>query len=102
MIAELIYKKDALHAVLHNEGQAAVAAVENIKAVDAVPAVHGEWLRTGAFPHRVYCSNCYKTYVPNDRWQIWIDGDLPRDYCPNCGAKMDGERKDGERDERTY
>ena len=28
---ELIYKKDALHAVLHNEGQAAVAAVQNIK-----------------------------------------------------------------------
>ena len=38
---ELIYKKDALHAVLHNEGQAAVAAVQNIKAVidtDAIDA----------------------------------------------------------------
>lgn len=38
---ELIYKKDALHAVLHNTGDAAVAAVENIKAVDAVPL---DWL----------------------------------------------------------
>ena len=27
---ELIYKKDAIHAVLHNQGDAAVAAVENI------------------------------------------------------------------------
>ncbi|MBR0335187.1 MAG: hypothetical protein IIX13_09660 [Bacteroidales bacterium] len=38
---ELIYKKDALNAVLHNEGQAAVAAVQNIKAVidtDAIDA----------------------------------------------------------------
>ena len=38
---ELIYKKDAIHAVLHNEGQAAVAAVQNIKAVidtDAIDA----------------------------------------------------------------
>ena len=38
---ELIYKKDALHAVLHNEGQAAVAAVQEIKAVidtDAIDA----------------------------------------------------------------
>ena len=38
---ELIYKKDALHAVLHNDGQAAVAAVQNIKAVidaDAIDA----------------------------------------------------------------
>ena len=38
---ELIYKKDALHAVLHNDGQAAVAAVQEIKAVidtDAIDA----------------------------------------------------------------
>lgn len=30
---ELIYKKDALHAVLHNQGDAAVAAVQNIKPI---------------------------------------------------------------------
>ena len=38
---ELIYKKDALHAVLHNTGDAAVAAVQTIKAVidtDAIDA----------------------------------------------------------------
>lgn len=63
--------------------------------VDAVPVRHGEWLRTEAFPHRIYCSVCYKTYVPNDRWQIWEDDELPKNYCPNCGAKMDGA--DGER-----
>lgn len=57
----------------------------------------GEWLRTDAFPHRVYCSCCYKTYVPNENWQIWQDDadnfGLPRNYCPNCGAKMDGKEK---------
>lgn len=63
--------------------------------VDAVPVRHGEWIRTDAFPHRIYCSVCYKTYVPNDRWQIWVDDELPKNYCPNCGAKMDGA--DGER-----
>lgn len=31
---ELIYKKDAIHAVPHNSGQAAVAAVENIKGIE--------------------------------------------------------------------
>ena len=36
---ELIYKKDALHAVLHNTGDAAVAAVQNIKAVDDTDAI---------------------------------------------------------------
>ena len=38
---ELIYKKDAIHAVLHNTGDAAVAAVQNINAVidtDAIDA----------------------------------------------------------------
>ena len=38
---ELIYKKDALHAVLHNTGDSAVAAVQNIEAVidtDAIDA----------------------------------------------------------------
>lgn len=50
---------------------------------------HGKWLRTEAFPHHVFCSVCSKTYIPNDRWQTWTDGDLPRDYCPNCGARME-------------
>lgn len=31
---ELIYKKDAVHAVLHNTGDAAVAAVQNIKPIN--------------------------------------------------------------------
>lgn len=60
------------------------------------PVKHGKWLRTEAFPHHVYCSVCSKTYIPNDRWQIWTDGDLPRDYCPNCGARMDGGKYDQE------
>lgn len=59
---------------------------------DVVEVVHGEWEKTEAYPHWVCCSVCHKKYVPNDEW---IDGyDLPINYCPNCGAKMDGERKD--------
>ena len=82
---ELIYKKDALHAVLHNEGQAAVAAVQNIKAVDAVPVVHGEWQdeQRGRWIY-AKCNLCGKVQ------------DVRSNYCPNCGAKMDGkENADG-------
>ena len=77
-------------AVLHNEGQAVIAAIDELKTFEIAPLA--EWKHTDAFPHRVYCSHCYKTYVPNDKWQIWVDGDLPRNYCPNCGAKMEAEK----------
>lgn len=45
---ELIYKKDALHAVLHNQGDAAVAAVQAIKptaAYDELLEEHLELIR---------------------------------------------------------
>ena len=51
----------------------------------------GEWKKTDAFPHRVYCSNCFKTIVPNEEYAFWCEGIMPRNYCPNCGAKMEGE-----------
>ena len=66
------------------------AADKRIAELEAQLPKEGEWLRTDAFPHRIYCSVCYKTYVPNDRWQIWVDGDIPKKFCPNCGSVMKG------------
>lgn len=63
-------------------------AVNRIAELEAQMPKEGEWMRTDAFPHRIYCSVCYKTYVPNDRWEIWVDEYLPRRFCPNCGARM--------------
>ena len=51
------------------------------------PVKHGKWLKTDAWPHHVFCSECYKTFA-EDHWKIWIDGSLPRSYCPNCGARV--------------
>ena len=47
----------------------------------------GHWERTDAYPHRVYCSECYATLVPNDEWLELYK--ISSNYCPNCGAKMD-------------
>lgn len=47
----------------------------------------GQWLITDAYPHKVYCSNCFKTYAQAD-WEVWKDGSLPRDFCPSCSADM--------------
>lgn len=47
----------------------------------------GEWQITEAYPHNVYCSECHKKFAQT-HWAVWEDGSLPRNYCPNCGAKM--------------
>ena len=59
--------------------------------VDAEPVRHGHWCVTQAYPHTIYCSECFQRFA-QAHWAIWEDGSLPRDYCPNCGAKMDEVR----------
>lgn len=54
---------------------------------EAEPVKHGRWLRTDAYPHRIYCSECYATFIRNDEFPHLED--IPHNYCPNCGAKMD-------------
>jgi len=63
-----------------------ISAVKNCPAADVRLVVWGKWNRTDAYPHRLYCSVCYKTYLKNDellkRWEF------PLNFCPNCGAEM--------------
>lgn len=51
----------------------------------------GRWEITEAYPHNVYCSECHKIFAQK-HWEVWFDGSLPRNYCPNCGADMREER----------
>lgn len=67
---------------------------ENLPAVDAVPVVHGMWIEVdeGDGDYTYDCSVC------GGKW--WLAADTPEangmKYCPYCGAKMDGERRDDE------
>lgn len=67
-----------------------ISSVENAPAADVAPVVHGRWVERQA-PHAMggvsaKCSACGKSvqYLGN-----------PLNYCPNCGAKMDGGTNDG-------
>jgi hypothetical protein len=60
--------------------------IDNAPTVDAVEVVHGRWEpRTDAIGF-VRCSVCHDCNVYDD----WVDGKR-WNYCPNCGAKMDGD-----------
>ena len=52
--------------------------VEGLPAADVAPVVHGRWKRYGRSLGE--CSNCGEIVATR------------HNYCPNCGARMDGER----------
>jgi len=71
----------------------AINAVEDVNAVDAVPVRHGRWIN---YPEclRYESAYCEEDIVCSECHSVWniIDNDADRfDYCPACGAKMDGD-----------
>lgn len=59
-------------------------ALEQTLSADVVPLKHGEWKRCYDGFHdilEIVCSSCGRT------------GATHFQYCPMCGAKMDGERR---------
>ena len=74
--------------LLHNDLNA-------IPVVDAAPVVHGRWVKmTGMMPpeyHGHYeCTEC-GWHMKGLRNSWTREEELS--YCPNCGARMDGERR---------
>jgi predicted RNA-binding Zn-ribbon protein involved in translation (DUF1610 family) len=83
----------------HMDGWTTLNAVEvslqNDPAADVVEVRHGEWVQIGydEAMDRITCS-CCKEY-----WNINDNDTETFNYCPNCGAKMDGK---GEGECREY
>ena len=70
-----------------------VTDVREMKAADVAPVRHGAWISWDEAdnfipsPHRHECSVCH------DAAQVLVNGvELLSDYCPNCGARMDGAK----------
>ena len=56
--------------------------------VDVVEVVHGRWKKHEATGF-LGCSNCWDVFVEEE----WLTENR-WNYCPNCGAKMDGGKED--------
>ena len=60
--------------------------VDNLPWSDVAPVRHGEWIHPREYGLNLpehYCSEC----------KTWEYSDTESNYCPACGAKMDGEIK---------
>ena len=57
--------------------------IEELPAADVELVKHGRWETNSDRPDSLICSICKCGF---DMWKH-----DPHNYCPNCGAKMDGE-----------
>lgn len=55
-------------------------------AADVDPVVHGRWMESGPLLECQFCGEIYSRLGGN-AGELW-------NYCPNCGAKMDGGGSD--------
>lgn len=78
------------HETEYEECKRILTIVANQPTVEAVPVVHGEWIRKRENPMEITCecSVCHvKTYLCGkhfDTEYYWFS----RKFCPNCGADM--------------
>lgn len=67
--------------------------IDDEPTIDAEPVRHGRWVCVEAEPERVWCDNCKTIYYSSDLLNIEAD-DEKVNFCPNCGARMDGDEDD--------
>jgi hypothetical protein len=72
---------DAIGRNAFKDRQDIIELINNQPTVDAVPMVYGRWIEY-QIPHVICCSNCdWATDAAEKNFQ----------YCPMCGARMDGD-----------
>ena len=62
--------------------------ISGLPAADVAEVVHGEWETNSDRPDSLICSVCKCGF---DMWKH-----DPHNYCPNCGARMDGWMEDAD------
>ena len=82
-----IKRGEAIEAVKHawTRGLEPSQYIEVIPVADVAPVVHGRWE-----PGNPICPVCGGNKFKDLDADIWCD--WQPDFCPNCGAKMDGSK----------
>lgn len=83
---ELKNKADSFRDRVYLDG--VMTVIDTLPAADVAPVVHGKWIYYKN-AHYFKCSECKET-VPYKK-AVLIDGKRKYNYCPKCGAKMDGD-----------
>ena len=87
---EIVRDQGIVHPNAYHLTNYATLILREAPTIDAAPMRHGRWV---SVPHKLarICSVCNRDepYKFAD-----IDADV-YDYCPNCGAKMDGGADNG-------
>ena len=90
---EYIKREQAIKTIIEHPSKIAVftakaiTAIENIPAANVAEVIHGEWLPGTVWPADYTCSLCGGLACKDSE-----DHDFLTDYCPHCGAKMDGDK----------
>lgn len=99
MSDKYILRSGAIDAIKRNAGtlyareaeflfQKVISLLKNAPAADVAEVVHGEWETNSDRPDSLICSVCKCGF---DMWKH-----DPHNYCPNCGARMDGWMEDAD------
>lgn len=99
-MAEYIEREAAITVIQNIQGpilSREVGALRTLHAADVAPVVHGPWV---GLEYDGYADGCpvYDLWKCSECGEEVRGEDVPdtHPWCHGCGAKMDGEQKDGE------
>lgn len=87
---EMLRRNYTLKAGYRDAMTDAIGEVSNAHTLDAVPVVHGHWI-WDEVSFNYTCSSCKCSYDYSETYGLFEHGFEYTSYCPNCGARMDGE-----------